>query len=59
MVLADPRLLVAQRIEVVDQFEVAAKTQGRIFVEGVEGGEEDAVEHSSCHVRAPCSELSP
>jgi hypothetical protein len=43
MMLADPRFLVAQPIEMLDQREVAVDRFGRVFIEGMEGREKDAV----------------
>src|SRR6185369_8088723 len=43
MVLADPRLLVPEPVEVLDQREIAMQRLGRILVERVKGCEKDAV----------------
>jgi hypothetical protein len=39
MVLADPGLVIAQRVEPLDQFEIAPKREGRIVADPMEGGE--------------------
>src|SRR5205085_433130 len=42
MMLADPRLVIVQPVEVLEQLEVALDRQGRIFVMIVERREKDA-----------------
>ena len=42
MMLADPGLVIAEPVEVLDELEVALDGEGRIFLERVEGREEDA-----------------
>jgi hypothetical protein len=41
MVLADPRLVIAEVIEPLDQFDVTVDGEGWIFAKPVEWGEED------------------
>ena len=45
VMLADPGLLVAEPVQVLDQFEVAVECFSRILVERMERGEEDAIAH--------------
>src|SRR5262245_62157349 len=49
MVLADPRFLVAQPVEMLDQLEVAVQAERRIFVDRVERRQKDAVAQSHRH----------
>ena len=42
VVLADPRLVVAEGVEPLDQFQVAVERQGGVVADAVERGEEDA-----------------
>jgi len=42
MVLADPRLVIVQPVEVLEQFEVALDRQGRVFVVIVERRQKNA-----------------
>jgi hypothetical protein len=37
MVLAAPELVVAQLVEMLDEFEVATELQGRVFADGMMG----------------------
>jgi hypothetical protein len=45
VVLADPRLVEAEAVEVLDQLQVALERQRRVLADGVERGEEDAEAH--------------
>src|SRR6516164_9804787 len=45
MMLADPRFVIVQPVEVFEQFEVALDRQGRVFVVIVERRQEDAAAH--------------
>ena len=47
MMLADPRLVVAEPVEPLDQLEVARHRQGRVLAEPVERGEKDAEFHAA------------
>ena len=42
VVLADPRLVVAELVEALNQFQVALQRQRRVLPDGMERGEEDA-----------------
>ena len=52
MMLADPRFLVTQPVEVLDQLEIALDAQRGVFVDGMEGREENAVAQLDGHVRS-------
>ena len=49
VVLADPRLVEAERVEVLEQVEVALEGEGRVLPDGVERGEEDAEAQGPVH----------
>jgi len=49
VVLADPGLVVAEPVEVLDELEVALQRQRRVLPGGVEGGQEGS-EAQSVHV---------
>ena len=55
--LADPGLLVAEAIEVLDQRQVAVNGFGRILFQGMEGREEDAVTQVGRTASIPIAEL--
>src|SRR5262249_23526194 len=56
VVLADPGLVVAQLVEPPHQLEVAVETRGRVFVHGMERGEEDPeAQRRRVHPSAPSS----
>ena len=46
VVLADPGLVEAEVVEVLDQLEVAVDREVRVLVDGVERGEEDPATHA-------------
>ena len=46
VVLADPRLVVAERVEPLDQLEVALQRERRVLVDRVKGSEKDSEVHS-------------
>src|SRR5438105_13144449 len=48
MVLADPGFLVAQAVQVLQQFKIAVKGFSWILVERMEGRQEDAIAHRNC-----------
>ena len=49
VVLADPGLVVAEAVEVLDELEVALDGQGGVLVRRVEGREEDAEAETVAH----------
>ena len=44
--LADPGFVVAEGVEVFDQFDIALEGEGGVFADAVEGGEEEAEFHA-------------
>ncbi len=54
MMLAAPELVVAELVEMLDEFQVPAELQGRVFADGMMGGEKGA-KTKSRHDQAPCS----
>src|SRR6202044_3511448 len=59
MMLATPELVIAERVELLDQIEVAAELQHRVLADRMMRGEEGA-ELEACHrcsLRACCSWL--
>ena len=46
VMLADPRLVVAEAVEPLDQLQVAVEGRGRVLADGVERCEEDAEAHA-------------
>src|SRR5690242_485253 len=64
MVLADPRLVVIQPVEMLEQFEIALDRQGRVFVVVVERREKDAaaqikIVHADSSGRKPAAADRP
>ena len=60
VVLADPRFVVTELVEPLEQLEVAVQRQRGVFPDAVEGRHEDSEVHSSVagHLRAPSAALS-
>ncbi len=51
--LADPGLFIAQAVEMLDELEIALDAERRVFVDRMEGREEDAVAQLDGHGPVP------
>jgi len=53
VVLADPRLIIIQPVQMLKQLEIALERQRRVFVPGVERRQKDAALEGRVHFRSP------